>query len=240
VAIAGPTSDKIQTHMIRHIFILTVSILFSFCTRNDNDKLVKISYKGKLRKETIYLNPSDTINYTEVTYDENGILKDSIDFRDGRFNGKLIRFHKTGKKDFEGQTKMGSFYGLKINYDEKGNRIQADSLFGFCPAPNCCCDAIITRYFPNGVVKERYAMASGKFNGFHHFYNSDGSLKMTRTYLNDTLHGPTVEYNKEQTVHGQFSKGKEQGEWKFVDSTGKIIGIETFKDGKLIKTKYNN
>lgn len=239
------------------IFILTFS-LFS-CSTKEKRKTVKTFPSGKIQKEIIYPNPTDTLDYSEVTYFENGQTESYQDFHAGRFNGKIIDYYKNGKKMFEGTTKMSSFVGTKYNYDENGKLTQTDSLFTKCGATDCCCDGIVTRFYPNGKIKERFTNKSGTINGEAVSFYENGQMESQRHFVNDEedgiakywsengkltkekmyhlglVDGATTEYYDTYKVQGQYINGKEEGEWKYIDTLGKVTRIEIYKNGEKKK-----
>jgi antitoxin component YwqK of YwqJK toxin-antitoxin module len=241
--------------MIRNINIIFLTILICGCLTKEKRKTIKTFPSGKTEKEVIYQNHKDTLNYTEVTYFENGKVKSSIDFHDGRFNGKIVEYYQSGIKKFEGTTEMSSFIGIKYNYDENGKLSEIDSLFGKCLATDCCCDGVMTRFFANGQIKERFTHKSEGITGVYISYYENGRIKSYRHYIDgkvdglvknwsergkladETMYhlglkeGIAIEYNDEYKVIGQYSNDKEEGEWKFIDTLGNVTQIHTYKNG---------
>jgi antitoxin component YwqK of YwqJK toxin-antitoxin module len=245
--------------MTRHLFIFILTFLFFSCSTKEKRKIVKTFPSGKTEKEIIYPNPTDTLNYSEVTYFENGQTESNKGFHSGRFNGKIIEYYENGKKKFEGTTEMSSFIGTKFNYDENGKLTQTDSLFTKCDATDCCCDGIVTRFYPNGKIKEQFTNKSGmitgvtttfyengqmesqrhfvddKEDGISKYWSENGKLTKEKNYHSGFPDGTTIEYYDNYKVQGQYINGKEEGEWKFIDSLGKVIQIEVYKNGIKIK-----
>lgn len=121
----------------RQLIILTLTLSFFSCSTKEKREIVKTFSSGKTELEIIYFNPKDILDYSEVTYFENGQIESHKDYHAGKFNGKIIEFYKNGNKKFEGSTDMSSFIGTKYNYDENGNLTQTDSLFTKCGATEC-------------------------------------------------------------------------------------------------------
>jgi len=201
-------------------------------------KIVEMYPSGQIKKKIVYPFAGDTLMYSELSYYENGHLKSNIDFYKGRFNGGLIEYYDNGNTKFSGQTSLSMFYGIKYNYYEDGGVSQMDSLLGECKVNYCCCDAMITRYYPNGKVKEKATIVNGTFNGEAVFFHENGKIKMKRVYHLGSADGITTEYYEEYNIHGQYVNGKEDGEWKYIDSLGEVKRVDVYKNGVIIK--YGN
>jgi antitoxin component YwqK of YwqJK toxin-antitoxin module len=220
--------------LTKQLVIFSLTLLLSSCSANNKNKVVKIFPSGKTEKEIVYSNPHNILDYSEITYFENGHIKLYQDFYDGRFNGKIINYYKNGKKKFEGFSVMGLFIGTKINYDTMGQVLQIDSLEDMCEPDYCCCDGTITRFYANGKVKERFKMESGEINGILQIWTTEGKIKMERTYALGILNGPTTEFYDTLIIKGQYINGKEEGDWKYFDNFNKVIQTDTYKEGRLI------
>jgi uncharacterized protein len=245
--------------MNRQLTILTFAFIIFSCSSKEERKVVQTFPSGKTEKEIVYLNSKDTLDYSEVLYFENGQIKSTRDFHNGRFNGKIIDFYDNGKKKFEGTTQMSSFVGIKYDYDENGKITQTDSLFKKCPVMDCCCDGIVTRFYQNGKTKERFTNKSGKINGEIISFYENGQIKSKRNFINDKedgvskywsengkltkekeyhfglADGTTIEYYDDYKVQGKYINGKEEGEWKYTDTLGKVIQIDVYINGKKTK-----
>ena len=219
---------------------------------------MKTFSSGKTELEAIYHDPNDSLNHSEITYFENGKIKNAVDFTDNKFNGKIIEYYENGLKKFEGTTRNGAFIGIKKSYDEKGNISQLDSLFGECEANNCCCDGVVSRFFPNGKLKEKFTYKLGMINGNYvkYFENgriaeecifindkidgsskywlSNGELSKIKTFRLGVADGPTIEYHDSFMVKGNYANGKEYGIWKYTNDSGKVIQVDIYKNGKLL------
>ena len=234
-------------------------VILSSCSTKEERRIVKTFASGQTEKEIVYPNPKDTLDYTEITYFENGKVNSYRDFHDGRFNGKIIDYYENGIKKFEGTTQMSSFIGVKYNYDEKGKIAQADSLFSKCGANDCCCDGTVTRYYPNGKIKERFTNKSGAINGetvrfyengqmetqrhfvddkedgISKYWDKNGKLTKEKAYQLGLADGKTIEYYDNYKVEGQYLNGKEEGEWKYIDTLGNVTQIDIYKSGEKKK-----
>lgn len=172
----------------------------------------------------------------------------------------MIEYHENGKKKFEGQTIMSDFIGVKINYDIEGNICQVDSLYDKCNNKNCCCDGVVTKFYSNGKIKEKFINRLGLVNGDYKSYHSNGQIEVHGQFENDKeeglfqywyengdlrkkvnydnglIHGEIVEYYKNKyNIHGNYVNGKEEGSWTYIDSLGNVLRTDIYKNGKLIK-----
>jgi|GEM_PF-3937238 antitoxin component YwqK of YwqJK toxin-antitoxin module len=202
---------------------------------SENKKVLKKYPSGKIKQEIIYHSPSDTLYYALVSYYENGQIKSSADFYDGRYHGRMIDYYENGNTKFVGTTTMGFFTGIKYCYSKDGKISQTDSLLRICKVNNCNCDGIITQYYPNGKIHEIYTVKSDQIDGEAIFFNENGKIKMKRIYHLGSADGVTTEYYEEYNIHGQYVNGKEEGEWKYIDSLGNIKRVDVYKNGVLVK-----
>jgi len=241
------------------LYLLIIFLNFS-CSSKEKRKILSTFPSGKTKMEIIYLDNDDTSNYQQIKYFENGKIESSIDFSNGRFNGKIIDYYENDQKKFEGLTKMGYFINTKISYFENGKVSQIDSLFEECKATNCCCDGVITKYYENGKLKERSILKSGLFNGevrqyfengklaavryfiddkehgTSRYWTKNGNLEKEKTYKFDIVDGPTTEYYDSYKIYGNYVNGKEEGEWLYIDTTDKVIRTDIYRNGILTKT----
>ena len=118
---------------------------------------------------------------------------------------------------------------------------------------------MITIFYNSGRVKEKFTMKSGLINGqvFSYyengsiesirnfidekedgksiFWSKDGKLEFETTYRGGIRHGFRKEYHDYFTSEGFYENGKEAGQWKYIDTSGKLIKVENYKNGKLLR-----
>lgn len=244
--------------MTRYFQLLIIICGLVACGPKEMRITLKTFPDGKIEKEKIIPDLKDSLRYVEITYFYNGIRKLEQEFFDGKFNGRLLEFYENGNKKFEGVTQMSHFVGIKYDYDSLGLVSQTDSLFDKCLASECCCDAVITRFYNNGNIKEKFTIKSGLINGqvFSYyengsiesirgfvdekedgksvFWKEDGKIEYETTYRQGIRHGFRKEYHDDFTSEGYYENGKEVGEWKYVDTSGNLIKVEHYKNGELI------
>jgi antitoxin component YwqK of YwqJK toxin-antitoxin module len=225
------------------------------------DKVVERYSSGKMKKKIIYPFNGATLFYTELIFFENGQLKSSIDYYGEQLDGNIFEYFENGNAKFIGTLTSGGFNGIKYNYYEKGGISQKDSLFGICKIKDSCCDGIITRYYPNGNIKERFTIKYGKMNGEMLQYYESGKINRKCIFINDkkdgiqkewnengTLitessytygikDGSNIEYYRQYNIYGQYINGREEGEWKYIDTLGNIIKIDVYQNGVKTQSK---
>jgi antitoxin component YwqK of YwqJK toxin-antitoxin module len=80
--------------------------------------------------------------------------------------------------------------------------------------------------------------SQGTYTAFDYYMN--GSTQMTGVYKSmktKVKHGLFSYYTENgiKEVEGQYFENMEQGDWKYWDENGKLTGILSFKDGKMIR-----
>lgn len=212
-------------------FILIV-ILFSSCTKTEITK----HYANGSKKE-------------EITY---------FDKKHGDF--KIVQYFENGQKSFEGTVEGNMFVGKKINYYDTGVIREVDSLNKPCRLDNCCCDGVIKRYGPTGIIEEMfeianeekngavkvydslglleaaYNMKDGKKNGLFYKYFEDGVTAFKATFVNDTIEGYALYfYGNGDTLKMMKYKGDNMNfpYLKWLEN-GQILKGEVVNEGKHI------
>ncbi|MGF6907942.1 toxin-antitoxin system YwqK family antitoxin [Fusobacterium sp. PH5-44] len=98
-------------------------------------------------------------------------------------------------------------------------------------------------YYPNGKIKERYIVESGKINGKYEKYYNNGQVKESINYIEGIKNGKIAYYypNGQLKKLCYMIKGKYEGICKFFYRNGTILGEAVFSQGFLINKikKYN-
>ncbi len=93
----------------------------------------------------------------------------------------------------------------------------------------------VTCRYENGDKSSRGRVDNSGRTGMWKFWDEQGHLHHTATFLHDTLNGRYTEFNakKDIVVKGQYDRGLKEGVWRFYSEDGKLISENTFSDGKL-------
>lgn len=93
---------------------------------------------------------------------------------------------------------------------------------------------VVYRY-ENGNKSSAGRVSDYRKTGSWKYWDEQGDLHHTATYVNDTLHGPYVEYDRDEsvTVIGNFSHGLKSGVWRFYYTNGQPAAEHTYADGRL-------
>ncbi|MBK9284067.1 MAG: toxin-antitoxin system YwqK family antitoxin [Sphingobacteriaceae bacterium] len=146
---------------------------------------------GKVEKEESY--KDGEFDGTIKTFDENGLVTYSADYKNGKYNGKT-KYYKSGALTMEEQNVDGQRNGKMIEYQSGKKWKETDFI-------NAKKDGQEIYYFiENGKVKTITSYKDDKQNGSYKNFNKDGSL-----------------YEE-----GAFKDGYKEGEWKKYDAKGKV------------------
>ena len=157
-------------------------------------------------------------------------------------NYMIIRYFENGKKQFEGTVQHNLFVGRKISYYSSGTIEQIDSLIKPCELDECCCTGTITKFDSLGHILSIIEVKNGKKNGLAKIWGDNGKY-WEHYYSDDIKNGKSLEVHEDKRrVFGQYINGKEEGEWIWKDSTGKLDQTAFFKNGLYdsIAIKYAN
>jgi antitoxin component YwqK of YwqJK toxin-antitoxin module len=239
-------------------FLLTIFIFYCIISCGvSNEEIVLKRYENGKPSMTKKINDSsDTSSYELKAYYETGELFSNCYYKNSKMNGDLLEYHKNGKIKLDSKVINDRFIGSKKRFYENGKLQSIDSLLtNDCKPMDCCCDAIITEFNENGdtiefhtrinEVRHGYSFrvfengqrregnfVNGEMEGIFKTYYSNGVLKIN-TYKNSILNGPTIEYTETQTIFGQYSNGKETGQWLIKDKKGKLVRIDNYVEGQF-------
>jgi antitoxin component YwqK of YwqJK toxin-antitoxin module len=222
--------------MKKIIYILTLSIFFG-CGQTETKKIVSTYKSGK--PEIIYYFPDegDTLTYrTEVFY-ESGKPDYVGHIVKGTKDGVWTWWHENGNKKDQCKYVDGFYVDTVYHWYENGQIQQVEIVAGrTVRTDGCCnCNGTIIRNYENGKLKERFTSLDDKFQGTYESHKKDGSW-VIKTYRNDSLWGPTIEYNidsskKVTIVVGQYENGKETGLWKWFDKDSTLYQTAIYENG---------
>jgi antitoxin component YwqK of YwqJK toxin-antitoxin module len=167
----------------------------------------KYSPSGKLTGEGFVKNGLYDSTLTE--YYENGAVKTTITFKEGRRTGPFSVF------DPKGTLLQKGFY-------------ENDSLNG-----------MITTYFNNGKIKSTAVYNKGSIDGIVEEYYPSGKVRSEITYQNNKKHGPAKTFyeNGNPETEENYKNGFPSGYFKTFYPDGGLE-TESFKDGNKNQIKF--
>ena len=168
-------------------------------------------YKGGFIKKLIKINQYNSASHKEglwQTFYANGNVKDEGTYQDGKKDGY-----------FRWYSYMGSQDSIKkyINDIEQTN------------APELAKLDIVTKYYPNGVVKSTGPVKNGQYFGTHNEYSETGAIVKSEIYDSGRIMAEGV----------LDTAGLQQGEWKEYHENGQLKSIGKYMNGiKVGEWKY--
>lgn len=141
---------------------------------------------------------------TEKTYYPDGHVQSSIQYRFGKENGKTIYYYDNPNTvEIEVEMKNGKRHGEFNRYYQNGY------LDTHCQYVNDSIEGVETNYTANGEKAQEFTYVRGVKNGPHRAYHITGELK----------------------IEGGFKDDKFDGDWKYYDDRGVLVGEGSFDRG---------
>ena len=93
---------------------------------------------------------------------------------------------------------------------------------------------VVEAWYPDGTLRHRKLYRFGHRQGTHVGFWPDGSVQFVHHYKDDLFEGEQVAFYKNGVPAElrRYHLGREEGQQRFFDGTGKLIGNYAFKDGK--------
>jgi antitoxin component YwqK of YwqJK toxin-antitoxin module len=193
----------------KNIFILI--ILFGGCKSNNNKEVIVARYQdGKTRTSIQYYDLTDTSKYFIKVYFNNGDLLQNA------------------------RVDSGAYIGKKVTYFQNHKVSQVDSLF----APQIIGDkkwtGMVTRFYPNGSISQRYLVKDGKMDGLFQNYKENGIISKEYQVIDTIKNGSYTEYHENgvKSYQTTYLLGKRQGMEYYFNLSGDTIEYGMFWDGK--------
>lgn len=80
-------------------------------------------------------------------------------------------------------------------------------------------------------MESQVHFVNDKEEGIAKFWSENGKLSIVKMFHLGVEFGATTEYYENYKVKGQYINGKEEGEWRYIDSLGKVTRIDIYKNG---------
>lgn len=217
---------------------------------DERDGAAKVYFcNGKLSDEYSY--KAGKIHGPVKSFYISGAKKQEINFEEGKLEGDYVTYYENGQIASKGVYKAGESVGKWVFYYENG-KVSSEGEYDETGAPK----GEWKSYYDNGVVSEVKTYEEGEITGNINYYDEDGMLHYTLrmdkgnytgyTYYDKQGKVLTTNDNKKgnlsisgydpkgiKTFEGQYVSGKEDGEWKYFHSNGKIRLTRTYKNGIL-------
>lgn len=207
----GDTSRTIRHYKMKK-YIEILLILFGGCQNNNNHREVILAKypDGKTRTSIQYFNLKDTSKYFINVYFNNGDLFQKATINDGAYIGK------------------------KVTYFQNQSVAQIDSLFAPQVIGNKNWTGMVTRFYPNGVISQRYLVKKGKMDGLFQNYKENGIISKEYQVIDTLKNGPYTEYhpNGVKAYQTTYFLGKRQGMEYYFNLSGDTTEYGIYWDGK--------
>ena len=97
------------------------------------------------------------------------------------------------------------------------------------------------RYFENGLLDTHCQYKNDSIEGVEINYTPNGEKMQEFTYVNGVKNGPHKAYHLsgETKITGSFKNDKFDGEWKYYDERGVMVGEGSFNEGSGDVTFYD-
>jgi len=217
--------SKIKTYVL--IFIFSSSFFRSIAQQH-----IVVETYYDLRKEIVkerYMvlkkNPAIT-DSLYFSYFQNGVMKSSGVFRNGKAGGTWKYFYENGTLKMTGIFKENEHHGYWKYFHENGNINMEGEIYKDIK------EGEWKYYFENGNLKNAGNYKKNKKVGLWKYYNEDGTIKAQAVYDNNKGKYTEVYPNGVVKSEGDIIEGKSDGVWKYYYENGilKAEGIE--KDGQ--------
>lgn len=215
-------------------------ILLNFGNPQWHPKLY--AYQAK-NVENNQLDPSTTFSGAWNNWDQDGKLKSTFHYRNGKKDGSYIVYNSTGGVLSEGQYKAGELDGLQKIEMEDGSRTEIPYENGkrsgversWYPGGELAVEApwvdgeqegSVTYYFESGAVHSSIPYYKGKREGVHKTFHETGAPQGEEQYRDDELNGPS-----------EFRRIDGTPEMALNYRDGKLDGIQIWYNGSGKKSR---
>jgi antitoxin component YwqK of YwqJK toxin-antitoxin module len=223
--------------MVQFKFLIYPILLFALisCKSKPEVKIISIFSSGKVQEIYTYVNPSDTTSYIDTKYHDNGQILYHGEFVKDKKEGYWVWYSSNGILRDSATYHQNEFIGRRVHWDSLGHLIKLEIIEG--PCSDCCCDGVVTNYYPNGKVQDQAHMYNGKHDGKYEYYYENGQPKKEEYFSADIKNGKYYEWyeNSKPWVIGFYKKDKMDSTWTWFDSAGLVTSIQELRAGKLIK-----
>lgn len=219
--------------------------------KNGLTKRIRLGKAGNIVYEETRLN--SRLHGTRIQYYDNGRIWSVIEYANGEYDGKWLRFWKDGTLISELTWENGKRHGLhrawylneKIKYEthyEKGRLIN-----GKYYKPNGQVgseikngDGYACEYHSDGTLKRKTEYKDGLQDGESLNYHEDGHLYVKWIWSKGRIHGEETFFFKDGKVSGKgmMKDNRPFGKWLYYYENGNIKRVENYVEGQIVKVNY--
>ena len=161
--------------------------------------------------------------------DQNKTLVFEGQMKKGKYDGKAVKYYKSGKKEYEGNFKSGFFDGFGVKYAEDGTKeYEGEYIRGVITGDG--------KIYKNGVLIYDGRTLKGVYHGFGTLYDDEGHLVYKGPFNNGEFDGRGILYHPKtnQTKYeGDFLKGVFEGYGEKHSKKGYFKYAGGFNNGKF-------
>jgi len=168
-----------------------------------------------------------------LDYFEDGTIKSKNNYNKGLKNGKVFEYYEDGNIRTIGKYWQGKKIDTLTLYFNNG-LINQQEIYIVDTIKNICIGTA-KRFYENGNIEKLIPIINWKREGICEIYFQNGNLKYITEYRNDKINGIVKSYY-ENGILGASGNAKDSikdGEFKYYDEKGNLIGTEYYKLGNL-------
>jgi len=209
-----------------------------------NDTLNQKDAKGRKQGQWIKYNDSGMLKYKGQFVDDLPVGNFEYYFPDGVVQARSVfsengNFTETTVYHHNGNVMTEGFYRGKVKdslwkYYDKEHVFLKEEFYR--ETKN---DGPWKVFYKNGLVAEEVQWKDGKRNGTWKQFFENGKVKVEGYFENDEKEGAVVYYfsNGRTNITGQYDNSMRIGEWIYMNEDSKVVRIETYEGGKMVKAK---
>lgn len=224
---------------MKKLLLILLSVILFGCSEN-RVLIDELTNKGTKESPLMFY---ESGLFNGIAYDvyENGQLRNELNFKDGKKDGKYTSYYENGQVKQEGNFKDGKQDGKWIYYHSngkpmgKGNFLNGDSSnFGSTGIPKNGRDGIWIFYYENGQVEVEGNFKDGKEDGKFTWHYENGQLEQERNFKDGTADGKFTSYYENGQLKDERKEvnGEKDGVCKTYFENGQLQYEYNFKDGK--------
>jgi len=165
-----------------------------------------------------------------IWYHQNGVIDQTGNFKDDKWNGGSIAYHENGLKRFETNYKNDSLDGDYFYYSKSGQ------LTNYATYKSGKIIGKETYYHENGNVISEYYYKDGLVDSLAIFYHPSGQLNSKVEVKNQKRNGNFISYfeNGNIDAQGKYMSNEPVENWKWYYETGELMTDGNYSlDGKF-------
>jgi len=190
----------------------------------DSGELQKLGEEG----EELRYAPDQNTLYTgwSTEMHDNGKINLLYQYKDGKRDGLVTRWYRTGQKMGEGNFKAGKLW-TAVGWMPNGEKSETDVVKG---------NGVVVDYNENGTRKSRYIFKDGKMDGLITGWHENGQKNLEVSYKDGAKDGLLRKWygNGLKMAELNYKDGKEDGVTTLWYENGQKQAQGTYKRDKLM------